>query len=50
MTADWNGDDLVRILLEHPATSKRLAWRLCEWLMGEKVVDAAGLEALTAGL
>jgi uncharacterized protein (DUF1800 family) len=46
----WEGDDLVRFLLEHPATSKRLAWRLCEWLMGEKAVDAAALDALAAGL
>jgi hypothetical protein len=46
----WTGDDLVRILLEHPATSHRLARRLCEWLMGEKVVDAAALDALAAGL
>jgi hypothetical protein len=46
----WTGDDLVRLLLEHPATSHRLAWRLCEWLMGEKVVDAAALDALAAGL
>jgi uncharacterized protein (DUF1800 family) len=46
----WNGDDLVRMLLEHPATSKRLAWRVCDWLMGEKVVDAAALDALAAGL
>jgi uncharacterized protein (DUF1800 family) len=46
----WKGDDLLRILLEHPATSKRLAWRLCEWLMGEKVVPAAALDALAAGL
>jgi uncharacterized protein (DUF1800 family) len=46
----WTGDDLVHILLEHPATSHRLAWRLCEWLMGEKVVDAAALDALAAGL
>jgi uncharacterized protein (DUF1800 family) len=46
----WTGDDLVRLLLEHPATSHRLAWRLCEWLMGEKVVDAATLDALAAGL
>jgi hypothetical protein len=45
----WTGDDLVGILLEHPATSRRLAWRLCEWLMGEKAVDAA-LDALAAGL
>jgi uncharacterized protein (DUF1800 family) len=46
----WKGDDLVRILLEHPATSRRLAWRLCEWLMGEKVVNAPALDALGAGL
>ena len=36
----WNGDDLVRLLLEHPATSERLAWRLCDWLMGEDSVTA----------
>jgi uncharacterized protein (DUF1800 family) len=46
----WKGDDLVRILLEHPATSKRLAWRLCAWLMGEKSVGGAALDALAAGL
>lgn len=46
----WTGDDLVRMLLEHPATSKRLAWRICEWLMGEKVVDASVIGALAAGL
>jgi hypothetical protein len=46
----WKGDDLVRILLEHPATSRRLAWRVCEWLMGEKAVDATGIDALAAGL
>jgi uncharacterized protein (DUF1800 family) len=46
----WKGDDLVRILLEHPATSRRLAWRLCEWLMGEKAVGTAALDALAAGL
>jgi uncharacterized protein (DUF1800 family) len=49
-TGRWTGDDLVRLLLEHPATSHRLAWRLCEWLMGEKVVGAAALDALAAGL
>ncbi len=46
----WKGADLVRILLEHPATSRRLAWRLCEWLMGEKAVPAAAIDALAAGL
>jgi hypothetical protein len=46
----WNGDDLVRFLLEHPATSHRLAWRLCEWLIGEQGAGADALAALAAGL
>jgi uncharacterized protein (DUF1800 family) len=46
----WKGDDLVRILLEHPATSRRLAWRVCEWLMGENAVEATALDTLAAGL
>jgi uncharacterized protein (DUF1800 family) len=46
----WKGDDLVRLLLEHPATARRLAWRLCDWLMGEGSVDSAALDALAAGL
>jgi uncharacterized protein (DUF1800 family) len=46
----WKGDDLVRMLLEHPATSQRLAWRLCEWLMGENTVKPDALDALAAGL
>jgi uncharacterized protein (DUF1800 family) len=46
----WNGDDLVRILLEHPATSRRLAWRICDWLMGENTVGSDALDSLAAGL
>lgn len=46
----WKGDDVVRILLEHPATSRRLAWRICDWLMGEKLVEPAALDALATGL
>ena len=49
-TDRWNGDDLVRIVLEHPATSQRLAWRLCEWLMGETGLAAGARDALAAGL
>jgi uncharacterized protein (DUF1800 family) len=49
-TGRWKGDDLVRILLEHPATSRRLAWRVCEWLMGEGSASAAALDSLAAGL
>jgi uncharacterized protein (DUF1800 family) len=46
----WRGDDLLRFLLEQPATADRLAGRLCGAFMGEKAVDAAGLQALAAGL
>jgi uncharacterized protein (DUF1800 family) len=49
-TGRWNGDDLVDMLLGHPATSRRLARRICEWLMGERAVDSAGIDALAAGL
>jgi uncharacterized protein (DUF1800 family) len=46
----WKGADLVKMLLDHPATADRLAWRLCEQFMGEKGTDAAGVKALAAGL
>jgi uncharacterized protein (DUF1800 family) len=49
-TGTWKGDDLVRMLLDHPATAERLAFRLCELFMGEGVVDAAGIKALASGL
>jgi uncharacterized protein (DUF1800 family) len=47
---NWKGDDLVEMLLKHPATARRLAWRICQWLMGENAVDAAAVDALAAGL
>src|SRR5262249_35429907 len=46
----WQGADLVRFLLDQPATARRLATRVCELFMGEGVVDAAGINALAAGL
>jgi uncharacterized protein (DUF1800 family) len=46
----WKGDDLVKILLDHPATARRLAWRLCELLMGEGAVDDEAVKALADGL
>ncbi len=49
-TGRWTGDDLLRILLKHPATSRRVAWRICEWLMGEGTVGDEALDALAAGL
>lgn len=46
----WSGSDLVRLLLEHPATSQRLAWRVCGMLMGEGTVDQKAVDALADGL
>ena len=36
----WKGSDFVRFVLDNPATSERLAMRLCELFMGEGAVDA----------
>jgi uncharacterized protein (DUF1800 family) len=47
---NWRGDDLTSILLEQPATSLRLAWRVCELLMGEGVVEQPAIDELAAGL
>jgi len=46
----WRADDLVRILLAHEATPERLAWRICELLVGEGAVSAEGMVALADGL
>jgi uncharacterized protein (DUF1800 family) len=46
---NWTGDDLLRLLLEHPATSQRLAWRLCQQFLGEKV-SARASALLAEGL
>jgi uncharacterized protein (DUF1800 family) len=46
----WKGDDLVRMVLEHPATARRLAWRVCELFLGEKALKAADVGALADGL
>jgi uncharacterized protein (DUF1800 family) len=46
----WTGGDLVRILLEQPATSLRLAAKLCGLFFGETAVPPEAVEALAAGL
>jgi uncharacterized protein (DUF1800 family) len=46
----WKGDDLVRLVREHPATSRRLAWRVCELFLGEKALKTADVGALAEGL
>jgi uncharacterized protein (DUF1800 family) len=47
---NWSGTDLVKMLLEHPATGLRLAWRLCDTFLGEETATAADIAALGAGL
>lgn len=46
----WAGDDLVRMLIEHPATSRRLAFRICGQFMGEKPVADDVIGKLANGL
>ncbi|HEY7427079.1 MAG TPA: DUF1800 domain-containing protein [Gemmataceae bacterium] len=46
----WRGDDLLKLLLDHPATARRLAVRICKQFMGEDAIDAAGIDALADGL
>src|SRR5205807_6908993 len=46
----WKGDDLVRMVLEHPATARRLAWRVCELFLGEQALKTADVGALADGL
>src|SRR5262249_50104498 len=46
----WKGADLVKMLLEHPATANRLAVRSCELFRGEGAVEATAVKALADGL
>ncbi len=49
-TGRWNGDDLVQMLLDHPATAQRLAWRVCNLLMGEGTVRSTAVAELAEGM
>ena len=49
-TQNWNGDELLPVLREHPATASRLAGRLCELFMGERVTTTAAVAALASHL
>src|SRR5947209_14973142 len=49
-TGAWTGDDLVTMLLEHPATAQRLAWRLCGLFFGEGAIDKESIHALANDL
>ena len=49
-TGNWRGDDFVDLLLARPATTRRLAFRLCELFKGEEVVSPGQLESLASAL
>lgn len=49
-TGRWTGDDLLQMLIEHPATSQRLAFRICQLLMGESSATDEIVDELAAGL
>jgi uncharacterized protein (DUF1800 family) len=46
----FDADGLAALLLDHPATSRRLAWRLCHGFFGEGVVEDQAIDALAEGL
>jgi uncharacterized protein (DUF1800 family) len=46
----WKGADLVKMVLEHPATARRLAWRICELFLGEKALKQPAVAELADGL
>jgi uncharacterized protein (DUF1800 family) len=45
-----SGDNLLKLLLDHPAMARRLAWRICHTFMGEGVVNEQSLSELADGL
>ena len=49
-TGHLSPDSLADVLLAQAATSKRLAWRICEHFLGEGVASAEELDVLAAGL
>ena len=49
-SGEWNGDDLVDILLDEAATATRLAWRLTSEFFGENVVNENALAELAERL
>lgn len=49
-TAPLDGDDLLELLIGQPATSYRLAWRICQTFMGEDVVDEQALSQLAEAI
>jgi uncharacterized protein (DUF1800 family) len=49
-TRAFNGDELLALLVKQPATSKRLAQKLCRMLLVESLADDATIDALAKQL
>ena len=49
-TDNFDGDGLLKLLAAQPATAHRLAWRICNMLMGETKIEPSGLDELATGL
>ncbi len=49
-TDHFDGDKVADLLLQQPATARRLAWRLCQALLGENVADEPALSELAEQL
>ncbi len=49
-TDRFDGDQVADLLLEQPATARRLAWRLCQTFLGEDVADEPAVSELTQRL
>ncbi len=45
-TDRFDGDRVADLLLQHPATAARLAWRLCQTFLGEGVTDESAVSEL----
>jgi uncharacterized protein (DUF1800 family) len=46
----WGGADLVKLLLEQPATAERVALKLCRLFFGENGAPPGAVKALATGL
>ena len=49
-TGRFDGDQLADVLLDRPATARRLAWRLCQAFLGETVADESAIADLAESL
>jgi len=47
---NWTGEGFVRMLAEHPATSRRIAFRICEQFLGETLSSPDIVDELASGL